>query len=245
MNKIIIFIFCVLTFASCKKQREGHEKIGLLSNLIDITNNELNGVDKILEFYGGECKYSVGASASNIDGTKKYFELEMSKSEAIEKRLNKVHLPSSNVAYLFYKSLKEEKKNYDEIHVILISKDNTKQEFNFPIELLERVEKRMSLANRTVDLLKEKKYEELKSMMNNDLIPFDKEQLIPRLQKVEPEFGNIKEFLFFGFKVVPYKGKNLLHLSGAIMRDKTNNEFSIDIDFDSDKNELYQLLYKL
>ena len=245
MNKTVIFISCFLIFISCKKQREGHQKIGLLSNIIDITDNELNGVDKILEYYGGECKYSVGASVSNIAGNKKYFELEMSKSEVIEKQLNKVHLPSSNVAYLFYKSLKEEKKNYNEIHVILISKENTKQEFNFPIKLLERVEKRMNLANMTVDLLKEKNYAEIKSMMNNDLIPFDKEQLIPRLQKIEPEFGNIEDFLFFGFKVVPYKGKNLLHLSGAIMRDKTNNEFSIDIDFDSDKNELYQLLYKL
>ena len=172
MNKTVIFISCFLIFISCKKQREGHQKIGLLSNIIDITDNELNGVDKILEYYGGECKYSVGASVSNIAGNKKYFELEMSKSEVIEKQLNKVHLPSSNVAYLFYKSLKEEKKNYNEIHVILISKENTKQEFNFPIKLLERVEKRMNLANMTVDLLKEKNYAEIKSMMNNDLIPF-------------------------------------------------------------------------
>jgi len=245
MNKVIIFILFISTFISCKEHREGHRSSGVLSNLFDVTDNELNGVDAILDFYGGECKYGIGASASNIEGKKKYFELEMSKSESIDKRLNKVHLPSSNIAYLFFKNLKQEKKNYDEIHVTLISKENVKQEFIFSIELLERVEKRMSLAHRTVDLLKEKKYEDLKSMMNNDLIPFDKEQLIPRLQKIEPEFGNIKEFLFFGFKVVPYKGKNLLHLSGAIMRDKTNNEFSIDIDFDSDKNELYQFLYKL
>ena len=245
MNKVIIFLLCISTFISCKKHREGHRDSGVLSNFIDATDNELNGVDAILDFYGGECKYGLGASASNIEGKKKYFELEMSKSESIEKKLNKVHLPSSNIAYLFFKHLKEEKKNYDEIHVILISKNGTKEEFNFSIELLEKVEKRLTLANKTINLIKDKKYEELKSLMNNEIVPFDKDQLISQLEKIEPQFGNIKEFLFFGFKVVPYKGVNLLHLSGAIIRDKKNSEFSIDIDFDSSKDELYQLQYKL
>lgn len=43
---------------------------------------------------------------------------------------------------------------------------------------------------------------------------------------------------------MPYKEKEILHLSGALIRDKQNNEFSIDIDFNSDKDEIYQLQYK-
>ncbi|NQY31005.1 MAG: hypothetical protein HRT69_16255 [Flavobacteriaceae bacterium] len=220
--------------------------IGLLASCNDalVTDIEKQAVDSVLEYYGGICHRSKGFNSKN-GKTTTYFELKMSKSEAIEGQMNKVHLPSSNVAYIFYKNLKEEKKNYNSIHVILTSKDNTEQEFIFPITLLERVEKRMSLANKTITLLKEKQYEQLNSMMNNEIIPFDKEQLIPRLKKIEPEFGNIKEFLFFGFKVVPYKSKNLLHLSGVIIRDKKDHQFSIDIDFDSDKNEIYQLQYKL
>ncbi len=102
----------------------------------------------------------------------------------------------------------------------------------------------MSLNDKTVSLLKEKKFEEISSMLNNELIPFDKEELVPRLIELEPQFGNIKEYRFFGFMIVPFKGKEVLHLSGALLREKQNHEFSIDIDFNSENDELYQLQYK-
>jgi len=127
----------------------------------------------------------------------------------------------------------------------LISKENKKQEFDFPITLLEKAEKRIKVAEKTVGLLKEKQFEELKGMLNNELVPFDKDELIPRLKEIEPQFGNILEFRLFGFKITEIKDKELMHISGAIIRDKQNNEFSIDIDFNSDKYELYQLQYKL
>jgi hypothetical protein len=245
MKKIYITLFSVLIFTSCKERHKGEQTNGLLSNFISITDNENNGIDMILDIYGGRCEYSIGAYASTVDGAKKYFKIEMSESDVIENRMNKVHLPSSNIAYMFYKNLKEEKKNYDSIHVVLISKDSSKQEFEFSISVLEQVENRMSLMNKIVNLLKEKQYEEFKKTLNNEVVPFDKEQLISRLKEVEPEFGNILEFRFLGFKIVPYKGKEILHLSGALMREKQNNEFSIDIDFDVDKDDLYQLQYKL
>ncbi|WP_282088921.1 hypothetical protein [Aquimarina algiphila] len=245
MYKIYILLFSLLILASCGNKHEGEQKTGLLSNLIDITDNESKGVDEILDFYGGYCKYSIGFSASTKDGKKKYFELEMSQSDAIDERLDNVHLPSSNVAYIFYKNLKEEKKNYNEIHVSLISKDNNKREFSFPISVLEQVEKRMIVLDKTINLLKDKEFEKIKEMLNNELVPFDKEKLIPRLKEIEPQLGSIQEFLFYGFKVANHKEKKILHLSGGLLRDKQNNEFSIDIDFDSDNSELYQLQYKL
>lgn len=245
MTRILSLIICVLLLTSCEKKTEGEQKTGILSNFISITDNEDAGVKEILKFYGGQCKYAIGASASSKDGNKKYFELEMSQSDAIEGQMNKVHLPSSNVAFLFFKNLKEEKSNYDAIHVVLILKDNSKQEFIFPITELEKVEKRMSVAEKTVSLLKEKKFEELREMLNNEIVPFDKNELIPSLKEIEPQFGNIVEFRLYGFKIVPIKGKEILHISGAIMRDTQNNEFSVDIDLNSDKMELFQLQYKL
>ena len=244
MNRILSLLICTFLITFCGNKRDGEQKTGLLSNFISITDNEDAGVKEILDFYGGQCKYAVGVSASTEDGKKKYFELEMSESDAIEERLDKPKLPSSNIAYIFYKNLKEEKKNYDAIHVVLISKDNSKQQFEYPISTLEQVEKRMGLNDKTVSLLKEKKFEEISSMLNNELIPFDKEELVPRLIELEPQFGNIKEYRFFGFMIVPFKGKEILHLSGALLREKQNHEFSIDIDFNSENDELYQLQYK-
>lgn len=245
MNKILKLLICLLILTSCAKKREGEQKTGLLSNFISISENEDKGIKEILSFYSGYCEYSVGISTSSKTGNKKYFELKMSKSDVIENQSNKIHLPSSNIAYLFFKNLKEEKKNYDEIHVVIILKDNSKQEFKFSISLLEKVQNRMTLANKTVNFLKEKKFDSIKSMLNNKLITFDKEEIIPRLKEIEPQLGEIKEFRFFGFKIIPYKGIEVLHLSGVLLRDKQNNEFSIDIDFNSKKNELYQFQYKL
>ncbi len=54
-------------------------------SIVSISNNEDKGIKEVLDFYGGYCKYSIGASASTEDGTKKYFELELSKSDIIEK----------------------------------------------------------------------------------------------------------------------------------------------------------------
>ena len=245
MNRILSIIICAFLLTSCGKKREGEEKTGLLSHLINISDNENNGIQEILDFYGGRAEYSIGASASTSDGTKKYFEIEMSQSDAIDKRLDKVYLPSSNIAYRFYKNLKEEKKNYDEIKVVLISKDNKKQEFSFPITLLEKAEKRMKVSEKTISLLKNKKFDELKEMLNNEIVPFNKDELISNLKKFEPQLGDIIEFRLFGFKVTEIKDKEFMHISGAILREKQNNEFSVDIDFNSDKFELYQIQYEL
>lgn len=209
-----------------------------------VTDLEKQAVDSVLDFYGGICYRSKGFSSENTDVTT-YFELKMVDSERIQGQMDKDHLPSSNVAYLFYKNLKEEKENYDEIHVILVSEDKSEQQYIFPVALLERVEKRMMVIEETIEMIKNKRFESLHSILNNELVPFEKEELITNLKKVEPQFGVIEEFQFFGFKVIPYKGKDILHLAGAVIRDKQNTEFSIDIDFNSDKNELYQLQYKL
>jgi len=82
-------------------------------------------------------------------------------------------------------------------------------------------------------------------MHNNELVSFNKEEIIPRLIELKSQFENTKEYRFFGFKIVSYKGVQILHLSGILLREKQNHEFSIDIDFKSDKDKLYQLQYKL
>ena len=105
MNRILSILICTFLITSCGNKRDGEQKTGLLSNFISITDNEDAGVKEILDFYGGQCKYAVGVSASTEDGKKKYFELEMSGSDAIEERLDKPKLPSSNIAYIFYKNV--------------------------------------------------------------------------------------------------------------------------------------------
>lgn len=246
MNRILSLIIIVFLITSCGKKREGEQKTGLLSNFMNITDNEDAGIKEILAFYGGYCKYAVGASASTKDGKKKYFELEMSQSDVLEENANRIEMPASNIAYLFYKNLKEEKSNYDEIHAVIIFKDGTEKTFEYSTDKLELVQNRMDLANKTVDLLTNKDYDNLKLLLNNELVNYDKDELISNLIKFEPQFGDIKEFRPFGFRVNKNKnGMSILHISGALIREVQNSEFSVDIDLNSENEEIYLLQYKL
>ena len=246
MNRILSLISIVFFITSCGNKREGELKTGLLSNFISISDNEDAGVKEILAFYGGQCKYAVGTSASTKDGKKKYFELEMAKSDVLEENANRIEMPASNIAYLFYKNLKEEKSNYNEIHAVIIFKDGTEKTFEYSTDKLELVQQRMNLANKTVELLTNKDYDNLKLLLNNELVDYDKDELISNLIKFEPQFGDIKEFRPFGFRVNQNKsGIDILHISGALIREVQNSEFSVDLDLNSNKEEIYLLQYKL
>jgi hypothetical protein len=249
MKKLGLSILIAFTITACGTKHEGEEKPSLLSNALSITDNEDKGVKEILDFYAGYCKYAVGASASTNGDDKKYFELELSKSDAIEARANVAEMPASNIAYLFYKNLnKEEQNNYSEIHTVLIFADGSKMTFEFPTQQLELVKQKMILVNKVVGLIKEKKFDELEPFLNDTaLVRYDKKELIAKLKSVDSDYGNVTEgFVPFGFRVGELKnGISVLHLAGAIIRDKQSNEFSVDLDINSKEDKIYILQYKL
>ncbi len=225
--KNLFFILISLTFVSC--------------NDSFFTEREKEAAQSVVDFYGGTCYRSKGISSQNGNNST-YFKLKMTESEIIES-FDHLDLSSSHIAYLFYNNLKEEKNNYDEVQVVIVLNDKSEHEYTFPVSTLERVNQRMIVLDKTVLLLKNQDYESIKSMLNIELIPVDKEELVPRMKEVEPQLGKIQEFQFFGFKIVTYKGVEVLHLSGALIREKQNHEFSIDIDYNSDKEELYQIQF--
>ena len=248
MFKIFTTAVGFLLLTSCAEKREGELKPGLFSNFVSITNNEDNGVKKILDFYGGYCKYAIGASASTDDGKKKYFELELSKSRGLEKQRATPALIASNVAYIFFSNLKEERKNYDEIHTVLIFADGKKETFEFPIQQLQLVENRMAVVNKIVALIKEKNFEALRPMLaESDLFPHDENQIIASLKAVDPQFGNVTEgFRLFGFRINKTKyGAEIVHIAGAVIRDKQSNMFSVDLNLNSKDDKAYKLDYQL
>ena len=231
---------------SCGNKREGEQKTGVLSNFMSITDNEDAGVKEILDYYGGYCKYAVGVSASTKDGNKKYFELEMSQSDAIEELSDKIEMPASNIAYLFYKNLKEENENYDEIHSVIIFKDGTKKTFEYSTEQLGKVNNRMKTVNKVVELINSNDFLTLKSMLNIEFVEYDKDELITNLENMNPKFGKVTEFNPYGFRINKTKnGTEILHVSGAMIRELQNNAFSVDLNLNSDKEEIYLLQYKL
>ncbi|HTM98805.1 MAG TPA: hypothetical protein VL088_08695 [Pedobacter sp.] len=248
--KHLLLPFALMTFliSSCGNQTQTDKGNGLLSNLIKASDNEKRGVQEVVDFYGGKCEYSVGSSVSSSKDSNKYFKLSLYESDLLEENGHRIEMPASNIAYLFYKNLKEEKKNYDEIRIEVKFKDGQKVELDYSTNILQAVLKRMPFAFKVVDLIKYQKYAELTSLINDTAIfEFNKEELTPSLKEVETQFGKITDEAFrpFGFRIDQYQDRLILHVCGAILREKQNNEFSMDVDLNSDKEEVYLIQFQL
>jgi hypothetical protein len=214
------------------------------NSIINITPNEDKGIKEVINFYGGYCKYSIGASASTQDGSKKYFELELSKSEVLEKYADMPDVSASNIAYIFYNNLKNESKNYDEVHVVILFKKD-KYEAIYSMEKLELIKSKMKVLNQVVDLIKTKKFNDLKPFLSDgSYTDSAKNNLILNIQKLDPTFGNIKEFTPFGFRFETINGFDLVSILGAMIRDKENNQFTLKVDLKPSENKVHYLDYK-
>ena len=241
-NITTVFLF-VFTIISCGCQQSNKQ--------IKATINEDKGITEILDYYGGYCEYSNGSeTVSELGGsstTNKYFKIEMSKSEIIQSLSQKIELPASNIAYLFYKNLIEEKSKYDEIQVVLLMNDGKKMTYKITTEKLEVVKNKMPLVFKAVGLIKDKKFEELRPLLNDSsLIKYNKNELIQNVSTLDKTFGTVIEFFPYGFKYYKTEsGNDILHISGIIKRDKQNNEFSVAFDPNSNTEEILALNYEL
>ena len=232
--KLVFFItFCSFLLCGCK-------------NVKIITDNEDKGVKDVLEFFGGYCEYSIGASFSTSEGSAKYFELKESKSEVLEKFSNTPDAMASNMAYLFYKDLNGESKNYNEIHSVLIFNKKNKYEAIYTTEQLALITEKMKVLNKVLDLIKAKDFIGLKPILSDDSYTQDaKNQLITNLQKIDSTFGNVKGFMPFGFRYETLNGFNLLDIFGVITRDKQDNEFTLKVNLKVSDDKVHFLDYKL
>jgi hypothetical protein len=67
-----------------------------------------------------------------------------------------------------------------------------------------------------------------------------------QMEQTEPQLGNISEFLTYGYSIAETEtGQQILHVSGALIRDIENNGFSMDLDLNSDAEEVLFVQYKL
>ncbi len=237
-------------------QYKNKQMNNLAAKLLDIklTANEDKGVKEVLNYYGGVCEPSIGTSGNlNIKigeiktESNKTFTLKLSKSEIVEK-LGKdfnLSLPASNVAYLFYKNLEEEKNNYSEIRVLIVLNDGTTETFTYPIDQLELVKVKMDIANKVVEFIKQKDYQGLKSIISKENpFSFDHEEFISVISEAELKLGLISGFLPWGFRID--KEYNALVISGATVREGGENMLlSIMMSQDINDKTFYNLAYEI
>ncbi len=245
MKRTNLIVLAFLLLASCNNKREGETKTNLLSNFISITDRENAGVKEILDFYGGYCEYSIGVALSTAEANTKYFELKLSKSEVLDNNLKSPDLVASNMSYIFFNNLKEEKKNYTEIHSVLQFTNGEEYKEIYSKEQLELTQQKMAVLNKVLEILKSNDLEALKNILSNESYNTDsKNDLIKNIHDVKASFGNVKGFQLFGFKQESYNDFDVLKILGIIERDKKNHEFSLSVDLKVSEDLVHYLDFK-
>ena len=209
-----------------------------------ITANEKSGLNEITHFYGGKCKYSIGDAKNG----KKFFRIDISKSGSLDSSMQIAELNASNIAILFYKELREERNVYSEIRPVIHYSGGQTLVKTYESGRMDIVLAKMAIVREIALALKDKQYDALAPLLNDksEVFPYNKMDLIEKIKKAEPNLGNVKEFVPYGFMFAPAKNKQMiLHISGVLLRDQQNNEFSLDFDPASTKNEALFLNYKL
>lgn len=198
IKTILLFLCLTSLLFGCVQNHPGEEKNTLFSNFISITDNENSGINEILEYYGGRCEYAVGRKFST-NGTKiNYFVINLSNSTVVDTYANVAEMPASNIAYLFYRNLKEEKNAYDQIQVRLQIKKGEVVEFVFSGTQLEQVDDRIPTIREIVGLIKRHEFESIASYLNDQSVyDFDKLELVKKMEEAESQFGKVKFHAFW------------------------------------------------
>jgi hypothetical protein len=234
MKNLVLLLICLPFLVSCTSE------------------NETKGVDEVLKFYGGKVEWSIGVNASTVEEELqgKFFEITLMDVE-ISKYYSNASLPASNCAYLFYHALTEvEKDEYSFVRVIL-QEGEERSTHEFTIEKLKIVENAIPTLNQTVEFMKANNYESLNALFNPDVnLPEYVEELESYEEqciKIDSTYGRIKEFLMQGFIIhdeyIKSELKQVVRLSGNLVREKQPTDFSITLDPALKDKKLYGLRF--
>ena len=185
MNKTLTLLLLTLIITACKKD-------------IGVTEKEVNSIQQVLNFYGGECLRHKGFESKSGE-TKTYFELEMSKSSLLENNSERLIPHSGNIAYLFYSSLDDEKSNYNQVRVKINLENGTSSEFSYSDKEIEEIENLMPKIDNISDLIKKKDFESMTKTFDKS-IELETSQIAELFNNIDNQYGVIKQSQFQGFQ---------------------------------------------
>jgi len=193
-----------------------------------ISDNEKKGIKEVVSLYGGKVKYSKEDSAAV---KKNVFEIDLSKSRFADRYTDNPELPASGVAYAFYKKLGDDKQKYTHIKCKLLLSDGEKVDYEYPVNELELVSSKMKIAVKITDLIKQRNFNAIKPMLDDSsYAQYNKDEFIKNLEETDLQYAKVNELIIVGYRFYKIYGKDILHISGQLMRGAQANAFSIDID---------------
>lgn len=168
-------------------------------NKVIETENEINSVQAVLNFYNGECLKSKGFEKNN-GVNKKYYEIEISKSELFNQSPDELKSHSANIAYLFYSNLKSEKSNYDEIKVKINLSNGESQSFKYADKELNEIENFQPKINEIIECVKTDDYKSLTKQFE-DSIRIEEKTISELFSSLQSKYGKINKAQFQGFQI--------------------------------------------
>ena len=231
-NWIIVCIPALILAGSCKNS--------------SISENEKKGVKEVVNLYGGKVIVSKLDSTTPA-GNKNIVQLQLSQSKFADNYTDMAmpELPASGVAYAFYKKLGNEKQKYTHVKTQLVLKNGEKEDYEFPVNELELVNSKIAIAQKIADLIKQKNYKALKPMLDSSYGGYNKDLLIENLEETDSRLGKANELVIVGFRFYKLSGKDILHISGQMMRGASANAVGIDIDPNDQQGRAIMINYKI
>lgn len=221
--KKIIPGFLIVFLASC-------------GNLL-ISKTEKEAVNEVLKFYGGTCNYSFGFATKN-GSSEKYFELEIRKSQLVETYSKAPEIPASNIAYLFYKNLKNEQSKYDNIRVKIDLEDGQSHEYKYDALELNEVINTIPILNETSAKIKNQDFIGIfNSFDDSARVGLDENKLKAFLSPYDSAYGTIKQTQFQGFSFLKdeFNNQKIIQLYGVMQRTRENTPITVLVSRLSDK----------
>jgi hypothetical protein len=231
-NWILMATIMVLFLASCKNRT--------------ISENEKKGVKEVASIYGGKVKYVMGDSAADTANEKRFFEVELSKSKFVEQYANTPELPASGIAYAFYKKLGNDKTKYTHIKSELILNNGKKMDFEYTVNELEIVNAKIKIADKIIALIKQGNFDAIKPMLDDSsYAKYNKDEFIANLKETDAQYAKVNELVIVGFRFYKIYGKDILHISGQLMRGSQSSAFSIDLDPNDQQERAMMINYTI
>lgn len=180
----VVILFVILITTSC-------------TGNVAVTEKESKAIKEVLNFYNGKCHRSKGFETKNGE-TKNYFELEMKKSDLLEKNKKRAKSHAGNVAHLFYSNLEDEKSNYNQIRVKITLNDDTTSDYVFSDEQLKGVEKIIPKVQEVNAYIETDNIDALADTFNKSIL-LEKKVLAKLFVDLKDKYGIIKKSEFQGF----------------------------------------------
>lgn len=213
--KQIIQILIVFLLFSCTK--------------VGVSQIEINAVDKVLQFYGGQVNRAIGFKTSNGKKTD-YFKLKVNKSQLLQNDQKYLAEHAGNIAYLFYSNLKKEKSNYDEIRVSIELENGESRNYNFPLSQLKEIESLYPIIEKTNEFINNEDYKSLANQFS-DKIGTNENELHKIFDDLHSRFGNTKQIQFQGFSFEKDNAfGNYISIKEALVLDRNSGAMYLSFD---------------